>query len=98
MTLSKLNAMDESQFVTALGWIFENSPWVAQRTWRCAPFETVAALHAALARTLQLANRDDQLALLRAHPDLGTRARMSDVSRGNRPLPDSARDPSSSTG
>jgi 2-oxo-4-hydroxy-4-carboxy-5-ureidoimidazoline decarboxylase len=82
MTIGEVNALDRADFVAALGWIFENSPWVAERTWSARPFSNVEALHAAMIGQLAGANREEQLALLRAHPDLGTRARISAASTG----------------
>jgi len=82
MTLAELNAADRTAFVSALGWIFEESPWVAERVWDQQPFASVADLHAAMIGAVAAARRDEQLALLRAHPDLGARARMSDASVG----------------
>lgn len=82
MTLPELNALDRDRFVAALGWIFEGSPWVAERAWADRPFGTAAQLHAAMTAQVAKAPRDEQLALLRAHPDLGTRARMSEASTG----------------
>jgi 2-oxo-4-hydroxy-4-carboxy-5-ureidoimidazoline decarboxylase len=82
ITLSDLNACDAASFVAALGSIFEHSPWVAERAWDERPFSSVEHLHAAMASVVASASRDEQLALLRAHPDLGTRARMSDASIG----------------
>jgi 2-oxo-4-hydroxy-4-carboxy-5-ureidoimidazoline decarboxylase len=82
MTIDELNALDSAGFVADLGWVFEESPWVAERTWSARPFSSVDDLHAAMVSQLTLANREEQLALLRAHPDLGTRARISAASTG----------------
>ena len=82
MNIGDLNALDHQEFVKALGWIFEDSPWVAERTWSARPFATVDALHNAMVDQLARAKPDEQLALLRAHPDLGARARMSPASVG----------------
>lgn len=82
MTIAELNALDRGQFVEALGWIFEDSPWVAERAWGTRPFADVDALHQQMLLAVSRAARDEQLALLRAHPDLGARARMSDASVG----------------
>jgi 2-oxo-4-hydroxy-4-carboxy-5-ureidoimidazoline decarboxylase len=82
MTLADLNAVDRDRFVRTLGWIFEDSPWVAERAWTHRPFASVADLHAAMVDVVTNAERGEQLALLRAHPDLGARARMSDASVG----------------
>ena len=82
MTLAELNAAGRERFVAALGWIFEHSPWVADRAWPSRPFASVEALHRAMVAQVEAASREEQLSLLRAHPDLGTRARVSDASRG----------------
>jgi len=82
MTLADLNSLDRDAFVTALGRIFEDSPWVAERTWPRRPFASLDTLHDAMTNEVANAERATQLALLRAHPDLGTRARMSDASAG----------------
>ena len=80
MTIEAINSLTLPAFVEALGWVFEHSPWVAERAWELRPFATVEALHAALRDEVERATREEQLALLRAHPDLGTRARVSAAS------------------
>ena len=80
MTLATLNACDQRQFVDAVGWVFEHSPWVAERAWQNRPFASVDALHVAMTQEMLAATPDEQLALLCAHPDLGARARMSEAS------------------
>ncbi|MGH7335097.1 MAG: 2-oxo-4-hydroxy-4-carboxy-5-ureidoimidazoline decarboxylase [Candidatus Rokuibacteriota bacterium] len=66
--------MDRVAFTRALGAVFEGSPWVAERAWEARPFATVAALHAAMVSAVRRAPAPEQLALLRAHPDLADRA------------------------
>lgn len=73
MTLAELNAIDRSAFGRALGWIFEDSPWVAERASETRPFDTLDALHDAMTSVVTAASAEEQLALLRAHPDLGVR-------------------------
>lgn len=82
MTLAEANGLDRPEFVRALGWIFEESPWVAERAWASRPFVTVEALHKVMTEIVRHAPSEDKLALLRAHPDLGTRARVSSASAG----------------
>jgi 2-oxo-4-hydroxy-4-carboxy-5-ureidoimidazoline decarboxylase len=82
MTLAELNALDRDAFVQTLGWIFEDSPWIAERAWTRRPFASLDALHQAMIDVAQQASGLEQLALLQAHPDLGTRARISDASTG----------------
>jgi OHCU decarboxylase len=82
MTLDDLNVLDGPAFIAAAGWVFEHSPWVAERAWPRRPFATLAALHAAMVNAVAEASPAEQLSLIRAHPDLGTRARMSAASEG----------------
>jgi OHCU decarboxylase len=76
-TLDALNAADEASFVTKLGDIFERSPWIAERAWRARPFGSVAALHAAMCGVVESATRDEQVALIAAHPDLVGKAALA---------------------
>lgn len=69
-SLEQLNALDRAGFTAALGHLFEHSPWVAERTWSKRPFRDAVHLHAELGATMRGASREEQLALIRAHPDL----------------------------
>jgi OHCU decarboxylase len=77
MKLEQLNALDQSQFTQALGWVFEHSPWVAERAWSQRPFTSLDELCDRMNRVVAAAPRQAQQALLQAHPDLGTRAKVS---------------------
>lgn len=68
--ITQLSALDQAEFVARLGGIFEHSPWVAERSWAARPFASVDTLHAAMVATMRRASRDEQLALIRAHPEL----------------------------
>lgn len=70
MTLAGINAASLSAFVAHLGGVFEHSPWVAERAWKRKPFDSVDALHQAMMQVVSQAKRDEQLALVRAHPEL----------------------------
>lgn len=68
--LQALSAADRATFVARLGGIFEHSPWIAERAWASRPFDSVAALHRAMLAVLETATPDEQLGLIRAHPEL----------------------------
>jgi 2-oxo-4-hydroxy-4-carboxy-5-ureidoimidazoline decarboxylase len=80
VTLLEVNACDRPRFVEKVGWVFEHSPWVAERAWIKRPFTSVERLHGAMAVEVTAASPEEQLSLLRAHPDLGTRAALSAAS------------------
>jgi OHCU decarboxylase len=73
LTLAALNAMPVDAFVAALGGVFEHSPWVAERVVQRRPFASVNALHAAMVDAVRRAGQEEQLALLRSHPELAGR-------------------------
>jgi len=74
LTLDALNRMDRVEFSRALGAVFENSRWIAERAWASRPFASVDALHSAMMTVAREAPRDVRLSLLRAHPDLAGQA------------------------
>ena len=70
IALTELNALPREAFVARLGGIYEHSPWVAERAFAARPFTSLDALHAAMQRAMQDASAGEQLALIRAHPEL----------------------------
>jgi 2-oxo-4-hydroxy-4-carboxy-5-ureidoimidazoline decarboxylase len=78
-TLDQINAMDRAGFVTALGGIYEKSPWVAERAFTARPFATVADLYAAMQVAVTGADATDQLALIRSHPELAGKVARADA-------------------
>ena len=69
-SLSALNALAKAEFTRAIGSVFEHSPWIAEAAWSKRPFANLEELHRALCHTVNTASQEQQLALLRAHPDL----------------------------
>jgi len=74
LTLVRLNASSHTDFVALLAGTYEHSPWVAERAWPRGPFRSLAQLKRALVEVVTEADRDDQLALLRSHPELAGKA------------------------
>jgi OHCU decarboxylase len=70
MTISQVNSLTREGFVSAVGPVFEHSPWIAEMTWDKNPFADVVNLHRALYETVEDSDEEMQLALIRAHPDL----------------------------
>ena len=69
--------MLREQFVQHHGHVAEHSPWVAERAWQAGPFADTPAVIAAFADVVRTATPDEQLALIRAHPDLAGRAALA---------------------
>jgi OHCU decarboxylase len=80
-TLEILNELNLNDWLGALGWVFENSPWVAEYAWRFRPFSSVERLHQIMVRRVEEATKKEQISLIRAHPNLATKLQMSDISQ-----------------
>lgn len=72
-SLAEINAADEHRVIEVLGGVYEHSPWVAERAARRRPFRSVATLHQAMMVEVAAASIDEQLAMIRAHPELAGR-------------------------
>jgi OHCU decarboxylase len=73
--LEALNALPVEEFTTVLGAVFEHSPWIAQRAAAARPFASRLQLLDAMRAVVQAAPVQEQLSLIRAHPQLGARGR-----------------------
>lgn len=78
--LADLNQMSQADFVQALGAIFEDTPAIARDTWLHRPFTDAKHLHQQMVAVVQAMPSEAQLALICAHPDLGSKARMAEAS------------------
>jgi 2-oxo-4-hydroxy-4-carboxy-5-ureidoimidazoline decarboxylase len=77
LSLQALNALDQAGFTQALGDIFEETPLIAARTWPRRPFNSLDALHQAMVQVVNELEPAEQLALICAHPELGSRLAMA---------------------
>lgn len=77
LTLEELNAAPEAQAAQMLDGIYEHSPWIAQAAFARRPFQSLAQLKHALATVVREASQAQQLALLRAHPELAGKAMVA---------------------
>jgi len=80
MTIAQINNLADEGFVEAFGAVYEHSPWVARRAWLSRPFTSIDDLAQKMNAIVEAASEDEQLTLLRAHPELGTRLKVSPTS------------------
>lgn len=80
MNLSEVNGLTPANFISSFGDVAEHSPWVAREASGFRPFAGRQAMIVAFETAVRAANRDAQLALIRAHPDLAGRAKLTDDS------------------
>ncbi|EKU97413.1 OHCU decarboxylase [Leptolyngbya sp. PCC 7375] len=79
-SIIEINHMTQPAFVQVFGSVFENTPSIAAQTWHHRPFLDLASLHQAMVTLVEQMPEDEQLTLIRAHPDLGSRVQMAPVS------------------
>ncbi len=77
IAVDELNRLDRAEFTRAVGPVFECSPWIAEAAWAQLPFANVEQLHESLCKIVREAGDENQLALIRAHPDLVGRAALA---------------------
>lgn len=71
------SSLNREAFVAAFADIYEHSPWVAEKAYDLgldAAVDDIDGLHQRMADILLSASRDQQLALINAHPDLAGKA------------------------
>jgi len=79
-TISDINRMSQAAFIEVCGSVFEHTPAIATHAWSKRPFADIHDLHQTMIDIVDQLPDEDQLALICAHPDLGSRATMAEAS------------------
>ncbi len=77
LTLEQLNAASLDEAALMLDGLYEHSPWIVRAALAQRPFASLATLKHACAQVVAQATRDQQLGLIRAHPELAGKAMVS---------------------
>lgn len=70
ITIEQLNAASAPEAVALLDGIYEHSPWVAEKAIAAHPFRSLQHLKHAMAQAVSSAPAEQQLTLIRMHPEL----------------------------
>jgi 2-oxo-4-hydroxy-4-carboxy-5-ureidoimidazoline decarboxylase len=76
-SLAMVNTMSPAAFSAVFGRVFEHSPWIAERALARRPFASRSAMHKAMCEVVEQASRNEQIALLCAHPELAGKEAQS---------------------
>jgi 2-oxo-4-hydroxy-4-carboxy-5-ureidoimidazoline decarboxylase len=79
-TMEEVNALKAAEFEKAFGDVAEHSPWVARNAAGDRPFVSRDSMIRAFREAVLSASETAQVALIRAHPDLATKAKLTDDS------------------
>ncbi len=77
LTIEQVNAADAAEAARLLDGLYEHSPWIAQHALAARPFRSLSHLKQAMADIVRQAPADQQLALIRAHPELAGKAMVA---------------------
>lgn len=77
------DSLDEADFVSLFGSVYEHSPWVAERVWRQKAehpknySDDIQKIQVAMKEVVEQSTDEQKLMLLRAHPDLAGKAALA---------------------
>ena len=74
LTLQALNDAPRDLALAMVDGLYEHSPWIAEQALASRPFRSLAQFKHAMATVVRAASREQQLALVRAHPELAGKA------------------------
>ncbi len=79
ITLLHINTLPRDEAAALLEGTYEHSPWIARAALDQRPFATLASLKYAMTQVVTQSARDQQIALIRAHPELAGKAMVSNT-------------------
>ncbi len=77
ITLKEINNLEQADFVTRFGSLYEHSPWVAEAACLERPFDSLDKMHSSFTRAVREATVERRISLIKAHPDLAGKAAMA---------------------
>ena len=78
--IAQLNKMSQEEFTAALGEIWEKTPTITQKSWHSRPFKHIESVYQAMVAIVNGMSETEKLTLIKAHPDLGSKAKMAKAS------------------
>lgn len=72
IALEQLNTCSDEDFISILGPVFENAPWVCEAARQERPFSSLTTLHASLIKKLSPLTEEQLLSFLRGHARLSS--------------------------
>jgi beta-ureidopropionase / N-carbamoyl-L-amino-acid hydrolase len=77
LSLNELNTASHERVESALAGLYEHSPWIVENALRVRPFVSLHHFKHALIEVVRKASRQQQIELVRAHPELAGKALIS---------------------
>ena len=77
--INKINKLSKSEFVKVFANIFENAIWIAEKLYNQKPFDNFEVLSSKMLNIFESATKEKQLEILRNHPDLANKTKISSL-------------------
>ena len=77
--INKINKLPKSEFVKVFANIFENAIWIAEKLYNQKPFDNFEVLSSKMLNIFESATKEKQLEILRNHPDLANKTKISSL-------------------
>ena len=79
--IDKFNKLSKTEFISTFGNIFEKTEWIAERCYESKPYNDLNQLVLKMMETFENTEKDKQLEILNAHPDLAIEEKLTDDSK-----------------
>ena len=75
--INKINNLSQSKFIEIFANIFEETKWIAERLYNQKPFNSFEDLCSKILEIFKTTSKENQLKIIRAHPDLADKTKIS---------------------
>ena len=75
--INKINNLSQSKFIEIFANIFEKTKWIAERLYNQKPFNSFDDLCSKMLEIFKTTSKENQLKIIRAHPDLADKTKIS---------------------
>ena len=77
--INKINKLPKSEFIKVFANIFENAIWIAEELYNQKPFDNFEELSSKMLNIFESAEKEKQLKILKDHPDLANKTKISSL-------------------
>ena len=77
--INKINKLPKSEFIKVFANIFENAIWIAEKLYNQKPFGSFEELSSKMLDIFETAKKEKQLKILKDHPDLANKTKISSL-------------------
>ena len=77
--INKINKLPKSEFIKVFANIFENAIWIAEKLYNQKPFDNFEELSSKMLNIFEAAKKEKQLKILKDHPDLANKTKISSL-------------------